>query len=401
LSPKASWQTVVVVSALDNSRVAVGYNLKDLAVRSFDYASIQRKIFVKTQFKYKFEGGYVSGGVVVKNEFIDARDIYKTQSFNGTENISNGQGMTYMPFAEFSEKIGDKLTYAVGLRANYFSFTKKLSIEPTAILTYRMSNAQAIELSYSRQSQLLGVDLYFRKTAANVANKYFNSDKDFIKSDNVNLTYRNGFANGINFSATAFGQMYRNIFVLEAQFPPQDFWSVLDGIGNFNNFYGMAGTAQTIGFEANISQNNRKGWFWQVNGTVFDATFKEPSRTRSLGNDSRFIANGYVGKEWALGSRKNRFLGVGSRTILRGGNWQHSPNQFTYINGQVANYFRSDLNVYMKRNRKKWSSTVQLDIQNVSNRLNEQYYYFDSFTQKITPQYQLGLLPNLSYRISF
>jgi hypothetical protein len=398
LSPKASWQTVAVVSALDNSRVAVGFNLKDLAVQSFDYATVQRKIFVKTQGKYKFKEGFITGGVVIKNEFIDVRDIYKSQSFNFTGNISNGQGMTYMPFAEFSEKIGKKLAYSVGLRGSYFSFTKKMSIEPTAILTYRVSPAQSVELSYSRQSQLLGTEMYFRKGNAN---KYYNADKDFIKSDNVNLTYRNGFANGISVSATAFGQMYSNIFVIEPQFPPADYWSILDGLGTFSNFGGMAGTAQTIGFEASISQNNRKGWFWQVNGTLFDATFKEPYRTRSMGYNSRFIANGYVGKEWALKGRKNRFLGVGSRTILRGGNWQHSPNQFTYINGQVANYFRSDLNVYMKRNRKKWSSTVQLDIQNLTNKQNEQYYYFDNFTQKVTPQYQLGLLPNLSYRISF
>jgi hypothetical protein len=397
LSPKASWQTVAVVSALENSRLAVGFNVQNVAVRSADYQAEQRKIFVKTQFKYKFDGGYISSGMVLKNEFIDSRDIYKNQSNNSAENVSNGQGMTYMPFVELSEKIGKKLAYSVGLRWNYFSFTKKMSIEPTAILTYKMSNAQAIELSYSRQSQLLGTDLYFRKSTTN---QYYNADKDFIKSDNLNLTYKNAFANGISFSATAFGQMYRNIFVFEPLVPSVYYLSILDGSGTFNNFSGMVGTAQSIGFEASVSQSNRKGWFWQVNGTIFDATFKEPNRTRSLDNNSRFIANGYIGKEWAMKGRKNRFLGIGSRTILRGGNWQQTYNK-GYINSQVANYFRSDLNVYLKRNRKNWSSTVQLDIQNVSNRLNEQYYYFDSFIQKQTPQYQLGLLPNLSYRISF
>ncbi|MDZ7878914.1 MAG: carboxypeptidase regulatory-like domain-containing protein [Saprospiraceae bacterium] len=396
LSAKANWQTVAVVSGLQNSRVAEGFNVQDLRVRIFDYRSNQRKVFAKTQLKYKFDGGSVSGGMVVKNEFIDAQDSYQTQTYTGVENISNGQGMTYMPFVDFSEKFGKHWAYSVGLRAPYFSFTKKMSIEPRAILIYKLNNTQVIELSYSRQSQLLGTDLYFRK---NNNNQYYNADKDFIKSDNVNLTYRNEFANGICFSATAFGQFYRNIFVLDLPFAPIGYWSILDGMTILNNFSSvMAGTAQSIGFEASVSQNYQNGWFWQLNGTLFDASFNRG--TRSLGNNSRFIVNGYVGKEWILKGRKNRFLGVGSRTILRGGNVQYAPD-LSFRTLKVSNYFRSDANIYVKRNRKTWSSTLQLDIQNISNRKNEQYYYFDVFKQKTDTQYQLGLLPNLSYRISF
>ena len=217
----------------------------------------------------------------------------------------------------------------------------------------------------------------------------------------MNLSYNHHFKNNIHFTASAFGQFYRNIFVYDPQFPPRDYWSILDNFGFYDYYGGMAGTAQSIGFEASISQNNRNGWFWQVNATVFDATFNEPNKTRSMAYNSQYIFNGYIGKEWQIGKRQNRFLGVGSRTILRGGNWQYSNSNFQPKGIQVAPYFRTDLNVYVKRNRKNWSSTLQLDIQNVSNKLNEQYYYFDSFKQKQTPQYQLGLLPNLSYRIAF
>lgn len=391
-----SWQTTAALSALEGNRLAVGFNALEQVVGVFDFNNIHRKLFVKTQVNHQFRSNVLSVGMVVKNEFIDNRDSYRTQGIR-FEGRSKGEGMWYMPFVDFSSRIGKKWAYSLGFRANYFSFTNKLSLEPTAMIQRKMGQSASLQLTYSRQSQLLSPPQYF----INNNNIYYNKDKDFIKSDNLNLTFNKRFSNNIQLSATAFGQFYNNIFVIEPQFPPTDYWSILDGLGDASYYGGQGGKAQSIGIEANIQQNNRNGWFWQANATLFDATFKEPYRTRSMGYNSKFIFNGYVGKEWALGSHQNRFLGVGSRTVLRGGNWQHIPNKFTYISGQVGNYIRSDLNVYVKRNRKNWSSTLQLDIQNVTNRENEQYYYFDSFTQKQTPQYQLGLLPNLSYKVSF
>jgi hypothetical protein len=388
-----SWQTVVALSALESNRLAVGLSALELPVRVLDFNNIHRKFFVKTQVNRQFKANVLSVGMVIKNEFVDSRDSYRTQSFRGIESKSRGEGMWYMPFANFSGKIGSKWDYSAGFRANYFSFTDKFSLEPTAMVQRKMGQNAAIQLTYSRQSQLLLPPQYFRTNN----NIYFYKNADFIKSDNVNLTFNKRFANNIQLSATAFGQFYRNIFVVEPQFPPRDYWSILDGLGDFSTYGNQSGTAQSIGIEANINQNNRNGWFWQVNATIFEAEFKEPSRTRPMGYNSKYIFNGYIGKEWTLGSRKNRFLGVGSRTVLRGGNWLSASTALT----QVAPYFRTDLNVYIKRNRKNWSSTLQLDIQNATNRLNEQYYYFDNFTQKGAPQYQLGLLPNLSYRIAF
>jgi hypothetical protein len=397
LNTHTKWETVAALSALESSRNSVGLSALELPLAVIDFSNIQRKIFVKSQINHQLKGGVLSAGLVIKNEFIDKRDSYRTKSFIGVEGLSKGEGMIYMPFVDFAGKMGSKWAYSVGLRTNYFSFTKKTSVEPTAMLQFDMSKTQSLKLTYSRQSQLLSPEQYFR---TNSAKQYFYGDEDFIKSDNLNLTYSFQFANKIQLTATAFGQKYINIFVVDPQFPPRDYWSILDGFGGNGNYGGMAGSAQSIGIEANVSQNNQNGWFWQVNATLFDATFKEPFRTRSMAYNSKYIFNGYIGKEWALGSRKNRFFGVGSRTILRGGN-QPLNSPYNGTQRQVADYFRSDLNVYLKKNHKKWSSVVQLDIQNVTNRLNEQYYYYDTFLQKQTPQYQLGLLPNLSYRITF
>lgn len=394
-----SWQTTAALSALEGNRLAVGLNALEQNVRVFDFNNIHRKFFVKSQVNHQFKSNVLSVGMVIKNEFVDNRDSYRIQSSPSGKIVNKGQGMFYMPFADFSSKIGKKWAYSLGLRATYFSFTENLSIEPTAMLQRQLRKNESLKLTYSRQSQMLPPALYFSTYYAKVVKK---GELKFTESDNFNLTYDKRLSNDVQLSLTAFGQFYRNVYYFSRGFNFTD-WSVLDNIDDLGDAIGFNGAAQTIGIELNIHQNNKNGLFWQINTTLFDASHKDGGYKRPLAYNSNFIANAYIGKEWTLGSRQNRFLGVGSRTILRGGNQPIYYNSSTYNFSQrkVANYFRSDLNVYVKRNRKNWSSTLQLDIQNVTNRQNEQYYYFDSFTQKQTPQYQLGLLPNLSYKISF
>lgn len=67
----------------------------------------------------------------------------------------------------------------------------------------------------------------------------------------------------------------------------------------------------------------------------------------------------------------------------------------------MKNYSRLDLNFYAKRSRKNWSSTFQLDIQNVLNNANEWATSYDNFQKKTVLKTQLGLIPNLSYKVEF
>ena len=394
-----NWQTTAALSALKGNRLAVGLNALEQNVQVFDFNNIHRKLFVKTQVNHQFRSNVLSFGMVIKNEFVDNRDSYRTQTARYLNNVSKGQGMFYMPFADFSSKIGSKWAYSLGLRTTYFSLTENLSIEPTAMLQRQLRKNESLKLTYSRQSQMLPPALYFSSHYRRVLKK---EEFKFTESDNVNLTYEKSLPNDVQLSLTAFGQFYKNVYEF-GKANGFTSWSVLDNIDDLGYQIGVDNKAQTIGIEANIHQNNKNGLFWQINATLFDARYGDGGYKRALAYNSNFITNVYIGKEWALGSRQNRFLGIGSRTILRGGNQPISYNSSTYSTNQskVANYFRSDLNLYVKRNRKNWSSTLQLDIQNVTNRANEQYYYFDSFTKKVTPQYQLGLLPNLSYKVSF
>ena len=65
------------------------------------------------------------------------------------------------------------------------------------------------------------------------------------------------------------------------------------------------------------------------------------------------------------------------------------------------NYFRTDVRVSMTWNKKHFTSTLSLDIQNLTNRLNVYNQYYNEDENRIVYNYQTGLIPILNYKIDF
>lgn len=68
---------------------------------------------------------------------------------------------------------------------------------------------------------------------------------------------------------------------------------------------------------------------------------------------------------------------------------------------QLPYYLRGDIRISMKWNRKKVTSTLSIDIQNVSNRKNVYDHFYDVKSNSIKTYYQTGLIPVLNYKLEF
>ncbi len=110
----------------------------------------------------------------------------------------------------------------------------------------------------------------------------------------------------------------------------------------------------------------------------------------------------------------NRLIGTSLRVVWLGGYYEREINEeasianrrLIYNNADVfrvkqPDYFRPDFRIYMKKSNQKYSRTFALDIQNVASYKNVSYSYYDILQRKIIKQYQLGLIPILSYRWEF
>ena len=68
---------------------------------------------------------------------------------------------------------------------------------------------------------------------------------------------------------------------------------------------------------------------------------------------------------------------------------------------QLGSVFSMDLRVYLKREHRNRTGMWALDLLNATNAQNEAFRYFDLRKDEVVTKYQLGLIPNLSYRIEF
>jgi outer membrane receptor protein involved in Fe transport len=133
--------------------------------------------------------------------------------------------------------------------------------------------------------------------------------------------------------------------------------------------------------------------------------------------DTRFARNYSLniiwGKEWQL-HNTNKTIGISGKLLSSGGiknsvidvaaSMQSGKEEYvpgSYFSERGPGYFRMDWNAYYRKDKKKSTHTLTLEIQNITNRENFYRYYFDTRTGEQKRMNQLGLFPNLSYKIQF
>ncbi len=175
------------------------------------------------------------------------------------------------------------------------------------------------------------------------------------------------------------------------------------------------GTGQSYGLEIALEKSFDKSYFILFNTSLFQATY---TANDGVVRPSRFSA-GYIfnlvgGKEWQLGRRKASFLNLNLSATYSG------PQYYTPLDGQatlergffVPDYNRPnalqqspllivDFSLVYKLNGKKSNSQFTLQVSNLLNQrpITGQFYNYE--TQEVEPLFAVGLLPILSWRISF
>lgn len=147
---------------------------------------------------------------------------------------------------------------------------------------------------------------------------------------------------------------------------------------------------------------DQKQWWLNINASYFVSQYKKADEWIASTQDYGHTFNATVGKIWSLGNN-SRFLRVGIGFHHRGGAPIYPLKEgvevtdYEYNNGpldRLSDYWRLDGRISYSRSNNIWS----LDIQNMSNQLNDAYYYRELPDFGRTLQMQLGLIPVLSYR---
>ncbi|MBK8193494.1 MAG: TonB-dependent receptor [Lewinellaceae bacterium] len=175
---------------------------------------------------------------------------------------------------------------------------------------------------------------------------------------------------------------------------------------------------QNYGIELGAERLLMNGWFLLANATILKA---QTALNGLDWEDSRWdigrVVNLTLGREWQRmdGAPKAKFFGISGRAVWSGGframpvdavaSADAATTVYSAANGfsiQQPDFFRLDLRVYWKRSLgDRRNSTFAMDFQNATMQKNTAYRYFDPFTKSAETKYQLGLIPNISWRLEF
>ena len=357
-------------------------------------------------FDYKINNGHLlTFGVT--GTLLNDGSSYFTSTVPTTIIDGDIDGLLSQPYIVWNWQQGN-FTMNAGGRYTHFSFNSTTAIEPSARLHYNLSSNQNIGLSYGLQSQRQLPDIY------RVSRGFFgNRELELSKAHHLSLWYEKLWPQ-VRFKTEAY---YQSLYDIPIAADDSNSFSTLNVFEEINSLNLVSdGKGTNYGLEISLQKYFSRNSFWMANVSLYESTYVGSD---GIKRDTRFngnyITNVIYGHEFPY-SKKNKDCNVGINVRLTlGGGLRESPidvgasqqaRQTVFITEeafslQQSNLFKTDLRIYFKVSRKKFSSTVSLDIQNVTNQQNPSFRTYDTFQNQVLQQYQLGLIPILSYRVEF
>jgi hypothetical protein len=358
-------------------------------------------------------------GAIVSNLTFDYKGLFYNQQSRSNEELLNfnGSSLYYQGYAQWKQRLTDRLTMNAGLHATYLAFNKTGSIEPRLAFSYNAGNAQTFSFAAGLHAKPLALNQYlFENVPPGGARTTPNKNLEMIKALHFVLGYEKGFTNGIRFKAEAY---YQHLYDVPVEQSATSGFSILNTtfinelaeIGTMVN----KGTARNYGIDLNLEKSFTKNYYFLSTFSLYSSTYKDFSnREWNTTYNRKYQLNVVGGKEWKGSRNANRTWGVSVKLLTSGGlrltpidlvqsriagRRIDVPNLFFTENGD--NYFRFDLGLSYKVNRKKSTHRLSLDIQNVTNNQNVEFSFYDAKFAKIVKLNGFGFVPTLNYRIEF
>jgi len=408
-------KTVVLASTTEN-----GFQMDELQqdyapLKQYDQRHIQSKYTVSTVLSHKINarhflrtGAYAS---VLKYDFSQS-------DFNWDEHVmeqkvkSSGSTGTVDAFAQWQYRASEKWTLNTGMHGLLFLLNESYSIEPRASVKYAISARNSLSLGYGLHSQMQPLGIYFARNSDELVSP--NRDLDMTKAHHLVLSFDQLLPGNMHLKTEAYYQSLYDVPVSQLE---SNSFSMLNAQQGFETqALENKGIGRNYGLELTLEKFMTRGLYFLLSSSLYESKYQGSD---GVWRNTRFnanIANSFTGgKEWAWNKRgKNRSVGFNLKLIQMGG-LRESPVDLeaTLKNGntvydethafenQMPAYFRLDVGFRLTRNYAHLTTTLGLDIQNVSNRENVSGRYFDPNEQKVVTSYQAPLIPILFYRVEF
>jgi len=388
---------------------------KDLQIEAtFNTKKILASFITRTKFDTK--NNLTSGFFIdVINSDLYSRNIYANVSKEVVNVDADERAVLYQFHTNWRHRFTRQFSFNAGAHAQYYSLNEQATVEPRASLQYILNPKHSLSVGYGLHNQIQSSYVSFvQTTLPNGDILQTNRDLGFTGSQHVAVTYDWNITDKLRLKAETYYQHLNDVPVERtassyaalntgASFAPPDADSLVN-----------KGTARNFGVEFTLERFFSKGLYFLITSSIFDAKYKGSDGVqRNSAFNTKYVLNVLAGKEWKLGAN-GKFLSVNLKLTTIGGKYL-TPIDFAasqqygktiyeedkaYSEKQDA-YFRMDLKLSYRREYKRSTLEVALDLQNLTNAKNIFEQSYNPRTNTIVTQYQQSFFPVPYMRFTF
>jgi hypothetical protein len=367
----------------------------------------------KVDARHKIEAGFIFTRLNFDMN-ADEWDFEKDMLLN--ELSDEGSSATVQGFASWKYRVSDALTLINGVHYIQLALNNNFSLEPRAALKWQFTEKQSINAGAGLHSKLEGVSTYLAKRYADDGITFTqpNQDLELTKAAHFILGYDRQIGLNTHLKIETY---YQHLYDVPVEATEASAFSLLNRTEGYTTRQLVnEGRGRNYGAEFTVERYLHKGLYYMGTLSLFRSLYTPlDGRERNSAFDNNYVANFIGGKEFRTGrASRNKVFFVNTKVALIGGrryspvNLEESIAAGTEVTDELEPFskkgndiFRTDFSIGLRRNRKRTTTELKFDVQNIFNNqtvLGEQYI---QASQSIYEGKQLGLLPTISYKINF
>ncbi|MFT5071960.1 MAG: hypothetical protein ACI8V8_001931 [Chitinophagales bacterium] len=397
---------------------------------NFPIIEKRAQLDLKTSTKHSARHSYQTGINVTFIDFSQSfkrqQDVFKFNSKRGElvykrseidSSTADIQTVQIKAFFQHKYRINEALSFTAGMSFLHMNANKFFALEPRVGMEFFYGNQHSFTMGFGMHSRLESIGFYRTSSTYLSANSTILEEPIYEESfgavnQNVQATRSlhgvigNSFhiAPDLTFKMEAYLQYLYNIPVEEFPTYARAYAALNYQYPSIFNYsftqqakYVNQGRGLNYGVDLSLEKSFSKKYYFLVNASYYQSKFRTPYspvifqkkwlNTRYNGN---FILTLTGGKDFTIGKKKNNMFSMNFRSIWAGNNRIDDDITLEPFAKRLSNYFRIDTRFAYTRNKTKYSWTLSLDLQNMTNRINE------SSNPAIN---SVGMVPFLNYKV--
>ena len=389
------------------------YALQTAYQEQFTYKTARINTFLNRKFNSR---NILRIGGIYSQYFysILSKGLDLSSGISGTFVDENGNTGLIQGYAQWKFKISDKIDLNSGFHSSYFLLNKQTTIEPRVGFQWRFQPKQSVSLGAGLHSRIEPISVYLaRNYSDSMSYTQPNFNLGLTKSFHAVAGYDWNFGENMRLKSEIY---YQYLFNVPVDTNSGSVESILNfSAGITRTTFANNGFGRNYGVEITVEKFFSKNFFFLFTGSLFQSEYTMGDGIwRSTRFNGNYMLNALGGYEFKFGRNKKNSIGANTRITWRGGNRYTPINEQASINAgyeilyndrafseHVSGYFRTDISANIRFNYEKWAFSIAVEIQNVTNRLNINRYFFDPYTKEVRSALMFGIMPVFNFKFEF